>query len=44
MQLDDPAGFPKFIHDVLKILHVRTHHDRFAGQDRFGTGFWPPFP
>ena len=36
MKLDDPSGFAEFVHDILKIFHVRTHHHRLAGQEWLG--------
>ena len=35
MKLDYPPGLAEFVHDVLKIFHVRTYHDWLARQDRF---------
>ena len=34
MKLDYSPGVTEFIHDVLKVFHVRTHDHRLAGQDR----------
>src|ERR1700722_3216460 len=34
-KLNDTPGLMEFVHDVLKILHVRTYDDRLVCQNRF---------